>query len=267
MQLSDEQISFFDENGYLILPDLFSAEEVAALRREIERLYEIDCDEVFRRSECSTVYRVHEEDGKTASFPYFAAARMEKVLQPAQQVLRRDDLYVYNSKVNCKPATTGLPMLWHQDYGYWKLDRVPEPNLVTVMIALNDVDELAGELYVVPGSHRRGLMKHLPQMVGDHKQIAIERKAVRDALEEMPKPVALRGRAGMVALFHANTIHGSGHNLSPQDRWQCYFAYNPVDNKPGDTGRGRPEHMVSRNFTPLETIPDTAIREWMEKAR
>jgi ectoine hydroxylase len=36
MPLSPEQLKAFDEDGYLFLPDCFSGEEVAVLRREAE---------------------------------------------------------------------------------------------------------------------------------------------------------------------------------------------------------------------------------------
>ncbi len=38
MVLSKQQLRQFDKEGYLFLPDLFSAEEIAILRREAEGL-------------------------------------------------------------------------------------------------------------------------------------------------------------------------------------------------------------------------------------
>lgn len=259
MRLSQDQVALFERDGFLLLPDLFDASEVRLLRDEVERLNDKETDAVFRRSEVSTVYRVHERDGDTGSELYYAAARLARVLEPMQQILGRDELYVYNSKVNCKKAVAGFPMLWHQDYGYWKLDRVPAPNMATFMIALGAVNEIAGELYVIPGSHKLGLLRHKPQMIGDHKQVAIDRVLMCETLRELAEPVPLRGEAGLCAIFHANTIHGSGHNLSGEDRWQCYFAYNSLDNKPGEAAFGRPDYMVSRNFEPLTILPDNAI--------
>src|SRR3979409_167048 len=48
MPLSPEQLKAFDEEGYLFLPDCFSDEEVAALRREAELIYHSGRPEVWQ---------------------------------------------------------------------------------------------------------------------------------------------------------------------------------------------------------------------------
>ena len=73
------------------------------------------------------------------------------------------------------------------------------------------------------------------------------------------RPVAVAGKAGDAALFHCNLFHASGHNLSPQNRWQAYFCYNTVANRPADVDDPRPDHVRSRNWTPLELIDDGAV--------
>ena len=48
MQLTQAQLSEFDEAGWLFLPDCFSAEEVAVLRTEAETIYASDREQVWR---------------------------------------------------------------------------------------------------------------------------------------------------------------------------------------------------------------------------
>ena len=48
MPLSPAQFKAFDEDGYLFLPDCFSGEEVAALRREAELIYHSGRPEVWQ---------------------------------------------------------------------------------------------------------------------------------------------------------------------------------------------------------------------------
>ncbi len=258
MKLAERQRKQFEDEGYLVFHDHFTVAEIGVLKRETDRLAALDTDHVFRAGDNATVYRCHEKDGPTASEPYYAAARLPRSLGIAEQLLGRG-LYIYNSKINLKKAITGAPMLWHQDYGYWKLDRMPQARAATLMIALNDTDEIGGTLYVIPGSHKRGMQKHKPTMVGPHKQFAVERDAEIELMHGLPAPVALSGRAGMAAIFHCNIIHGSGQNLSPYDRWQVYFAYNPVDNAPPQLAHDRPDHMKSRNTAPLTLMPDGAL--------
>ena len=48
MQLSKQQIHQFDKEGYLFLPELFSTDEIAALRSEAEAIFRTDRKEIWR---------------------------------------------------------------------------------------------------------------------------------------------------------------------------------------------------------------------------
>ena len=54
MQLSNEQRLAFERDGFLILPALFDAAEVAALRDEVDRVSRIDDDSIFRPTRFNT---------------------------------------------------------------------------------------------------------------------------------------------------------------------------------------------------------------------
>ena len=64
---------------------------------------------------------------------------------------------------------------------------------------------------------------------------------------------------GSLVVFDCNLLHASGHNLSAQDRWQAYFCYNTVANRPVDVENPRPDWVRSRNWTPLDLVADDAI--------
>jgi ectoine hydroxylase len=64
----------------------------------------------------------------------------------------------------------------------------------------------------------------------------------------------------MAAIFHCNLMHASGHNLSAQDRWQAYFCYNTIANRPRDVEAPRPDYVRSRNWAPLTAVADDAVR-------
>jgi len=260
MKLSEQQLAGYERDGYLLLPNLLSATEVEVLREETLRLDRIETDHIFRKGAIRTIYRAHEDNGPTASMPYHAAARIPRVLEPMMTLLGDRELYVYNSKINGKDAVQGIPMLWHQDFGYWRLDRVPKPKLATIMLALGDTDEMSGCLYVIPGTHKLGSLKHMPDSTTTyHKQWVVEKERMVEILETGPAPVPLKVEAGGAAIFDCNTIHGSGHNLSGRDRWQAYLAYNSVGNKPAAVGIKRPDYMRSMNFAPLRLVDDDAI--------
>ena len=48
MTLTTQQLQQFDREGYLFLPDLFSAEEMAVLRHEAVAIFATDRKEIWR---------------------------------------------------------------------------------------------------------------------------------------------------------------------------------------------------------------------------
>ena len=73
MQLTDSQVAQFDRDGFIRFDRLFSDDEVALLKSEINRVSNVQSDAIIRERTGSvrTVYRAHESDGPTAS-PVFA---------------------------------------------------------------------------------------------------------------------------------------------------------------------------------------------------
>lgn len=261
MRLSDLQICDYQRDGFLIFPDLLSAKEVAALREEADRLAAVDSDLVRRERNGAirTIFRVHEDNGPTRSPEFYTLSRVPRILHPAMQLLNDERVYIFHTKINLKPALEGTIWAWHQDYGTWHRDGLPTSNIVTALVMLDDAEEIGGALYLVPGSHRIGDIEHIEDAgIAALNQYSVSREPLKAVLEAT-KPVPVTGRAGTVALFHCNVIHGSGHNMSARDRRQLYIVYNPVDNKPQNVTNPRPDHLSSRNHVPLVAGSDDAI--------
>jgi ectoine hydroxylase len=262
MELTPAQRADYDRDGFLILPELFSASEVAVLREEVQRIAKVDAECIFREGEsgaAKTMFRMHENSGPTASAPFRAATRTARALHVAQQVLGEDDLYLHHCKVNMKPAIEGSVWPWHQDFGSWQRDGIAEPRLATMAVLLDDATEFSGCLYLLPGSHREGLKAPRYDETTPYKLWAVTPETMQDMLARYPACVPLTGKAGTAAIFHCNTMHASGHNLSAADRWQAYFCYNTVANRPADIDNPRPDYVRSRNWTPMTLEPDDGI--------
>src|SRR3989449_3615965 len=158
MQLSEEQVSRFRGDGFLVFAGLFSKAEIAVLRAETARLASLEADSVIRERTggVRSIFRVHEDDGATRSAAFRALVRTPRVLAPTRQALGTDEVYVYHTKINTKPAIEGTVWMWHQDYGSWQRDGCLRLDMATFAVMLTDSVEMNGALYVVPGSHRRG---------------------------------------------------------------------------------------------------------------
>jgi ectoine hydroxylase len=262
MRLTANQIARYDRDGFLHFPEFFSADEVAVLRREVDRVSKIQSEMVVREGaeqRPKAMFRMHESDGDTASPAFQAAVRVPRTLGLAQQLARDEVLYLHHTKVNIKAAIEGSIWPWHQDFGSWRLDGIERPDVITVMIGLDTAKEMGGCLYFLPGSHRNGRLD--PYLDGStaYKVWSVTPKDVKEMIAEHGEPVAITGKAGSMTVFHCNLLHASGHNLSANDRWQAYFCYNPVANRPKDVEKPRPDWVRSRNWKPLETVADGAI--------
>ncbi|MBB3064263.1 MULTISPECIES: phytanoyl-CoA dioxygenase family protein [Limibacillus] len=263
MHLSAEDLSNYRRNGFLVYPELFAADEVAAMKNELQRLEKIDTDHVVRErssGSAKTLYRVHEADGPTASPPFFAAARSPRMLGTAQQLLADPELYIYHTKCNRKAAIDGSIWQWHQDYGTWAHDGTPAPELTTGMVMLDEATEANGCLYFIPGSHRLGLLDaELDDKTTSYKLWVLPKERLIEIMEKNADPVAIVGKPGTVVFFHPTILHGSGHNMSRHDRWQIYYVYNKVANRPINVDSPRPDYVRSTNWNALQLGEDDIL--------
>ena len=262
MQLEQSQIEQFNRDGYLVFPGLFSAEESNRLKSEAERVSTIDSECVVREGTTQLpkiMFRLHERDGDTASPAYYAAARCPRVLGVAQQLLDDNALYMHHCKVNMKASIEGSAWPWHQDFGSWHLDGIARPELLTVMVMLDDATEMNGCLYFLPGSHRDGRTAPYWDESTPYKLWAVRPNDVRDYMLDGNEPVPIVGAAGTAVMFNCNLLHASGHNLSAHHRWHAYFCFNKVSNRPQAVQDPRPDYVRSLNWVPMQTCADTEI--------
>lgn len=262
MKLSKTQLETYDRDGYLVMPGLFSADEVGAMKAELRRIQDIDTDHLVRERSggvAKTIYRVHEDNGPTASPVFHAASRCPRMLAPAQGVLGDESLYVYHTKCNLKTAIDGSVWQWHQDYGTWRKDGVPEPALTTALVMLDQPTEFNGCLYFIPGSHKVGNLEPRFDEATAYKFWVVPKEDLLDIMARSPEPVPITGEPGTVVFFHPNILHASGHNLSRHDRWAIYVVYNQVANRPVDVPNPRPDYVRSTNFAPLKPGTDDIL--------
>ena len=245
MQLTDDQCGALDRDGFLILPGVFSAEEVEAIRDRLPALFAQDHPgNIVEQSsgEIRTTMGLHLRDDLFAKL-----VRHPRLVAPALQVVD-EPTYVQQVKVNVKAAFSGEIWQWHYDFAtHHAEDGVPRPAALNLHIFLDDVTEFNGPLYFVPGSHKVGEHgAHLdtettsyPLWVCDHERVAelIERRGL----------VSAKGAKGTMLMFHDTLVHGSPNNMSPWDRAIFSLIANPVSNalrKPT-----RPDYKHHRDLT------------------
>lgn len=236
--LTREQLDQYARHGFLVLPRLFSADEVAVLLGEMERLAaaaDHTRDDVIVEPESNAVrslFRLHHDCDairRLAAEPRLAGA--------ARQILG-SDVYIHQSRVNFKPAFEGKAFPWHSDFETWHVeDGMPRMRALSVSLLLTRNTEHNGPLMVLPGSHLR-YIRCVGETPPDHFKQSLRKQAYgvpdRGSLTRLAADheiVSCTGEAGTVVLFDCNLMHGSSANITPLPRHNIFLCYNGVENR------------------------------------
>lgn len=250
----------YDTNGYLVINDLLSPDEVRAYQGELRRLAS---DERIKADERTVV-----EGESSAVRSIFQVHRISplidelvrdpRVVGRARRILG-SDVYVHQSRVNYMPAFTGKGFYWHSDFETWHAeDGMPAPRAVSISIALTENYPFNGGLMVMPGSHRT-FVSCIGETPADHYRMSLKEQEIGVPSQSDLTILAAEcgidqftGSAGSALLFDSNTMHGSGNNITPFPRSNIFLVFNSVENtlvRPYGAARPRPGFIASREFT------------------
>ena len=255
MQLSDAQIADFREQGYLFVPDVFDATEIAVLTAELDGIFAQERPENVREKNgraVRTTFAAH-----TFNEAFGRLGRHPRLIHPVMQLLG-GPVYMHQYKINAKAAFDGEVWQWHQDYGTWaRDDLMPEPRAMNIAVFLDDVSEFNGPLMFIPGSHKGGKLDAGHDVeTTSYPLWTLDNDTVARLVNEGGL-VAPTGRAGSVVMFHCNLVHCSPANLSPWNRTIVYLSLCHVDNHIRQFKR--PEWIAHRDFTPIEPLSDDCL--------
>ena len=244
---TEEQVSAFHEDGYLIVPGLFDSEEADILRKAAHT------DSSFGEN----AYDLEDGEGGKAQLVLWnkagedlwgAIARSERIVNAMEQLFD-DEVYHYHSKMSIKKPRTGGAWSWHQDYGYWYQNGCIWPDMGSAFIAVDPNTRENGCLQVLKGSHKMGRIEH--GQYGDQTGADPERTT---AAAKVMETVYVELDPGDTLFFHSNTLHRSDQNTSDNPRWSLICCYNTKHNNPYKESH----HPF---YEPLEKLPDGAIKE------
>ena len=260
MKLTSQQLSEFDKSGYIFLPELFSADEAALLKREADTVYASDRKEIWRETSgvARTAFAAH-----TYNEGFKRLGAHPRLIEPVQQLLD-GPVYMHQFKVNAKAAFDGDVWQWHQDYGTWKRDdEMPEPRALNIAVFIDDVTAANGPLLFIPGSHKQGVVKagHDLQTTS-YPLWTLDRETVSE-LAEHGGCVAPTGPAGSVLIFSSLLVHASPANISPFDRTIVYLSLCHVDNH--IRAFNREEWIAHRDFTPIQSLADSCLEDMISE--
>lgn len=265
--LTKEQIQFYDENGYIVLHDLFTEEELNAIQEEAVILRSPqrghpDANVLEKDGETVRAAWAVEMDSEACARAY----RLPRLLGPVRQLLG-EDVYLHQSRLNYKAAGKGDIFQWHQDFASWIHDGIAKGghrDMLTVLIMLDESTTDNGPLRFVPGSHKKELIdsfydttttSYPLHIVPDHY--------IDEHFSEIPI-VEMTGKPGTVVLFCGNLVHSSKENNSHEGRRNLYFAFNRDDNRPvrPPTRQHKNKYIMSPTPFNLGYVDDDALANY-----
>ena len=226
-KLTENHVKQYKEDGFVIMPSVLNAAEVADLRRitddicagakgmtqgdDVYDLEDTHTPENPRVRRIKKPYLVHEA--------YAKLIRDERILEPLRQLLG-PSVRLNNNKLNLKAKGYGAPVEWHQDWAFY-----PHTNddVIAVGVLLNDVTADNGPLNFLPGSHKGPTYNH-------HDDgyfcgvVDIEKEGI-----DLSSAVPCIAPAGSISFHHARTLHGSDANRSDQDRALLFYELSAGD--------------------------------------
>jgi ectoine hydroxylase-related dioxygenase (phytanoyl-CoA dioxygenase family) len=208
-RLSEEQVAFFHENGYLANIKLLDDRQIEVLRNELANLISPDYPGNESSNPDSVLFHAL---GAWRITPGFHDVLWNPAFVMAASQLLGGSVRFWHDQLFCKPAKHGGVVSWHQDYSYWTRTK-PMAHL-TCWTGLDDADISNGCLFYVPGSHRWGLLDK-PDLAGDMNGIM---NFLTDEQKEQFRPIPIELKKGYAAFHHPLMVHGSYENRSERQR-------------------------------------------------
>jgi ectoine hydroxylase-related dioxygenase (phytanoyl-CoA dioxygenase family) len=231
--LSNEQVSFYREHGYLRIPQIFTPEETAGLSDALDSLVRewaltspgwsgpwrrAYMDEATEKK--SKLTAMH--DLQFYSAPWLAAVTHPRLVEAVSDILG-PNVELHHSTLHIKPPESGHPFPMHQDWPFYPHET---DTYLDVLVHLDDTSHANGEIRFLDGSHKLGFLEHItktpegpcsPHLPTDQYKLA--------------DTVAVPARRGDVVFFNINTIHGSYINTTDKPRRLVRVGYRDPQNR------------------------------------
>lgn len=219
-RLSDDQVQFFHDKGYLSHIKILEEDQVDQLRLELDEVR----DPVHSKHDLFYEFHSNESsDPNTVLFHSLGHWRISegfhdvlwnpRFVVAASQLLGNKAVRFWHDQLFCKPAKHGGVVAWHQDYSYWTRT-IPMQHL-TCWVGLDDASMDNGCLNYIPESHRWDLLDRI-DLAGNME--SLKDHLTEEQKQQYDKKVAIEMPKGYGTFHHPLMVHGSYENYSERSR-------------------------------------------------
>ncbi|MCV9388211.1 ectoine hydroxylase [Reichenbachiella ulvae] len=237
--LTQQQIESFEKKGFLIIKNVFSAEEIEDYNEEFQRLADDPIlgvkEEFIQEPESRIVRSIFA--AHTFSRKYQALTEDPRIRKKVEYLLD-EEVYIHQARINAKPGFSGKEFYWHSDFETWHVeDGMPRMRAISCLITMTENKSYNGSLMLMPGSHKKYVScigktpeNHYKNSLRRQKYGVPDEESLEALYEECGIEVA-ECPPGSVILFDCNTMHGSSSNISPMPRRNIFFVFNAKSNR------------------------------------
>ena len=221
--VTQDQVNYYRENGFIVLDEFLTGDELAELRAAVSqgvdqlgRLRLAGSDDVEEEGYQNTKFlqRVNLWKINDTIRKYFLDPTLGEMLCTLEGI---DGIRVWHDQTLQKQPWAN-PTVWHTDVPHWSFDT---HHAATIWIALGDATLENGCLYFLPGSHKVTRMDRVS--IGD--EIAGYFKTYPEFKEVVAVPAAME--AGRASVHNGLMAHAAGPNMTPGWRRAMTCAYMP----------------------------------------
>jgi ectoine hydroxylase-related dioxygenase (phytanoyl-CoA dioxygenase family) len=258
--LSKQQLQQFADEGFLILPSLFDADEIAHMRREADAILELilnssialhrhsnRLDWLKRHDGVPLVRKIQPINDLSDYLAQVSAD--ERLIGPLRDVMG-DEPVLMEEKLNFKQpipdGVEGIPFPVknndsfpvHNDWAYYSDQKYPQ-DVVSSAISIDECTVNNGPLHVWPGSHK----EHR-----EHFWLANEGLQVKEGLIDFNGGQDVLAPPGTVMLFHSLLIHNSRSNDTMAPRRLMIYSHYPKRFNMGHDVRNGPGRRAAKPY-------------------
>ena len=232
--ISNEQVAFYNENGYIIIEDFLDADELEYWRSSVMKAVD---DRKGQKMPGKSV-KVGEDDGINIDADYFknvfdqllnlwqtndSVKQLmfdEGIGKMAADLSGSDGIRIWHDQALIKRPWAN-PTSWHLDTPFWSFS---DRRALSIWVALDDVTLHNGCMFFIPGSHKESRFEspYIGKNMGDIFDFYPQFKSSRSVPAVM--------KAGSCSFHNGLTIHGAHPNMTAGFRRAMTCAYMPDGN-------------------------------------
>ena len=247
-QVNENQVNFFQKNGFIVIEDFLSASELEHWRETVM------CAVGKRNGQKmpGKEVKIGEDDGINEDAAYFGKVfdqllnlwqtdegvkelmTDERIGEMAAKLAGVDGIRIWHDQALFKRPWAN-PTSWHLDTPFWSFS---DRKALSIWVALDDATLENGCLYFIPGSSNEttfdnvGIGKNMDDIFNVYPQFSKTR------------PVAAPMKAGSCSFHNGLTIHGANANMTSGYRRAMTCAYMPDGNVYNGTPNILPEDYL-----------------------